>query len=138
MSMELEDLKGRACKCLIYRYVCPATSGKYVIIRKNDDSPYLHINHVTVFTKQAVTTAAPASTCSPAGAQCTNAGFDMTGFEDVVCCDGTICGYGQLPMTTDPFYCTEAPSTVTPPSTEAPATVTPLCTEAPAESACKF
>merc|ERR1711988_1964747 len=31
-----------------YKFICTEARGMYVIIRKNDDSPYLHINHVTV------------------------------------------------------------------------------------------
>ena len=61
----------------------------------------------------AVTTSAPAYTCSPAGTQCTNAGLDMTGFEGVVCCEGTICGYGKTPMSTEPWYCDTDPSQTT-------------------------
>ena len=32
--------------------MCTATRGMYIIIRKNEDSPFLHINHVTVVTKE--------------------------------------------------------------------------------------
>ena len=47
-----------------------------------------------------------AFTCLPAGSQCSHAGVDMGGFEGFVCCEGTVCGYGQLPTTSEPFYCT--------------------------------
>ena len=54
-------------------------------------------------------TAAPASTCSPVGAQCSNSGTDVTGFEDVTCCEGSVCNPlpGQSPATTEPFFCIE-------------------------------
>ena len=55
----------------------------------------------------AVTTSAPAYTCAPAGTQCTKSGFDFTGFEDVLCCHGTVCtpGVGVPTSTSNPFYC---------------------------------
>ena len=40
---------------IFHRYICTATTGMYVIIRKNDNSPFLHINHVKVDTKQEQT-----------------------------------------------------------------------------------
>ena len=86
----------------------------------------------------AVTTSAPAYTCSPAGTQCTKSGFDFTGFEDVDCCHGTVCtpGVGVPTSTSNPFYCnpsegyesTSAPTSCAPEGTQCwdPETVSPI------------
>ena len=34
------------------RYFCPNLRGEFVIIKKMDDSEFLHVNHITVYTKE--------------------------------------------------------------------------------------
>ena len=34
------------------RYMCTNVTGEFIIIKKNDDTEILHINHVTVYTKE--------------------------------------------------------------------------------------